>query len=386
MSIRRWKWPLLAIIFTILMTYVLYWTGPLEYERSTFGILPIILSYGLLALGFFAIFAGILYELNTKFRVYYICESCNKNFVYEGKGNQDIRCPFCSSEKLHIATTITLKGFPRGIVWNPPKGKVEQSLEEKELKIPKYLDDAKRASYVVEVLDELCAHLQQIGIGAKVTWDDPSPEAVRYQISHGTFGGVESPLGCIRVEDSSIDVVRIHIESEMPWGYGKLDHWPFLPPGTSYRVTYNISYLVYGAVGNLEGDLKAETKPIRGLFEKKVTRLEWKGGRLAGILNADTYLMNTLSKMGSTSLAVKPHKEITSSSAGIRLVPRFNAEEASYDLQSHKEEQYVEIITSTIVADEMTARGQAFPTLKAFEAYERIAKHIRSIITYRPSS
>jgi hypothetical protein len=61
-------------------------------------------------------------------------------------------------------------------------------------------------------------------------------------------------------------------------------------------------------------------------------------------------------------------------------------EEALHWTHAHKEGQYVEIITSMIVADERAIRGQAFPSPEAFEAYDKIARHIHSIIAYSPSS
>lgn len=212
-----------------------------------------------------------------------------------------------------------------------------------------------RASWVVEVLDELCRHLQGIGLTAKVAWDDPRPEAVHYQITQGYYAHIESPLGYVEVEGKSIDAVRLCITMESPWRQGKLD-WPSAP--ANYRVTYSISYLVHGEfVKDLEGDLKAETRPIKaGLFEKRITGFEWKGGRLSVILNADSDLMNRLSKMGLPHVVIMPHRE----------------------------EKHVEIRTSTIVADERTARGMAFPTPEAFDAYDRMAQRIRSIVTYSP--
>lgn len=206
------------------------------------------------------------------------------------------------------------------------------------------------------MLNELCRHLQQIGMRVEVVWDDPSPEAIHYQMSPGTFGRVESPLGSVKVEGRSIDAVRLCITTESPWGQGKVDYWP--SARASDRVTYFISYLVHGEnVKNLEDDLKAETWQIKvGLFEKKVTGFEWKGGRLAGILNADSDLKNQLSKMGLPHLIIMPHKD----------------------------EQHVEIRTSTIVADEQTVRSAVFPTPEAFDAYDRVARHIRSIIAYSP--
>jgi len=129
-------------------------------------------------------------------------------------------------------------------------------------------------------------------------------------------------------------------------------------------VTYcYFGYLVHGIVENLEGELNAETRPIKeGLLREKVTGFEWKGGRLAEILNADFNLKNMLLRMELPDLMI---------------TPRYNTNE---------KEQYVEIRTSAIVPDEQTKRSQAFPTPEAFEAYDRIARHIRSIIIYNSSS
>ena len=63
---------------------------------------------------------------------------------------------------------------------------------------------ADRATWVVGMLNELCEYLQQIGIGATVVWDDPSPEAIHYQMMLGTFGEIELPLGYVKVEGRSI--------------------------------------------------------------------------------------------------------------------------------------------------------------------------------------
>jgi len=376
-AIRRWKWPIAAIILSITMTYVMYWTGPQLYQSYTFGILPIVLSYGILGVCFFLIIAGILYELNTKFRIYYICEGCNRNFVFEGKKGPDVRCPSCSSSKLYAAEIIPLKEYPKGLVWNPPKG-IGLTLEEK---------GVDRASYVVGELTQLCHHLQRIGIGAMVVWDDPRPEAIHYQLTRGTYGTVEDPLGRIKVE-GKVDAVKLCITSELAWGYGKIDQWPYRPQRQYTRVTYYITYLVYGIVRDLEDRLSAETRPMKtGLFGKKVTGFKWKGGRLADILNADTVLRNILLRIGSPDIMIMPRKEVMASPEGMLLVPKvdMDKEEASYGIQSHREEQYVEIRTFTIVTDENAGR-QAFPTLEAFEAYERIARHIRSIISYGRSA
>jgi hypothetical protein len=89
--------------------------------------------------------------------------------------------------------------------------------------------------------------------------------------------------------------------------------------------------------------------------------------------------------MGPLDIVIRPHKERIPASTGIPLVLKFDAEETHY-IQSHTEGKYVEMITSMIVADEQAIRGQAFPSTEAFEAYDRIARHIRSIIAYTPPS
>lgn len=111
---------MVAIIISLLMTYFMFWMSP---ETCVFGVLPAFMSYVVLFMCFSIIAAGVLYELKTEFRIYYICQSCYRNFVLDGRKNPDPRCPFCSSKDLHILTTITKKEQPRGLVWNPPEDK-----------------------------------------------------------------------------------------------------------------------------------------------------------------------------------------------------------------------------------------------------------------------
>lgn len=200
---RRWKWSITAILVALSMTYVLLWfNNPLM--EMFLPVDRVMSSYLILGAIIYLIIFQILHELELQYRTYYICQSCNQNFVLDGLQDPDARCPFCSSKKLHVV----------------------MSAEKREYKtVPKSPKEIDRASYVVGVLNELCRHLQQIGIGLTIVWDDPSPQAIHYQKMPGTFGGVESPLGCIKVEGKCIDTVRICIESELPYGYGKLDHW-----------------------------------------------------------------------------------------------------------------------------------------------------------------
>jgi DNA-directed RNA polymerase subunit RPC12/RpoP len=116
-AIRRRKWSIVAIILSIAMTYVMFWMSP---ETCVFGILPAFLSYVVLFLCFSVIALQALYEHYTKAKTYYICKSCY--FTLEGHDNPDARCPFCSSNKLHVVITAVDKEQEiRGLVWNPPR-------------------------------------------------------------------------------------------------------------------------------------------------------------------------------------------------------------------------------------------------------------------------
>ena len=116
--IRRWKWIAIAIFMSLLMTYVMYWMD--VEETVAFGILPAFMSYTTLALFFFMIIAGILYELKAKFKIFYLCQNCYQNFVIDGHMHSDVKCPYCSSKNLSVITTVAnIKEHPRGLVWNP---------------------------------------------------------------------------------------------------------------------------------------------------------------------------------------------------------------------------------------------------------------------------
>jgi len=112
------------------MTYVMYW---MDVEETTgFGILPAFMSYVTLTLFFFAIIAGIVYELKAKFKIFYLCQSCYQNFEIDGHMHSDVRCPFCSSKNLRVITTVAnIREHPRGLVWNPKEEDLSPSSEDK---------------------------------------------------------------------------------------------------------------------------------------------------------------------------------------------------------------------------------------------------------------
>ena len=210
-----------------------------------------------------------------------------------------------------------------------------------------------------ELINELCDHLQQIGINAKVV-ESGSPEDVG--------GLVTFALGNVKVEGRNLDLVQV----------GKISvsaSDPKLRPGQSGytrergqgSIRYDYHYVVRVKVAGLEPKLEAEFKPIekrKGLFGKEVVGFQWKGGELAQKLNSDSDLKNMLLKEGLHRLLIKPEKEHQC----VRITPPTGPATFSIDFGRHP----------SIIGRE------ALPTREAFEIYDKIAQHIRSIAGAQP--
>ena len=110
---------------------------------------------------------------------------------------------------------------------------------------------------------------------------------------------------------------------------------------------------VEAKVNGQEDRLMAKGKPVRKSFlRREVVDFKWKGSELAQFLNGDANLIDTLCRMDiprylNASLQIKPDKK--HQCVRIRQKGGYDSQEA------------------------------AFPTLETFEAYDRIAQHIRSI-------
>ena len=209
----------------------------------------------------------------------------------------------------------------------------------------------------VGLVNELCEHLRQIGVEATVL-DFKSPEAVHHSRTMHIYYTMENlpPLGCVKVEGRNIDLVEV---SRIGAGGSS---------GGPGHLVYRYNYVVKANVGNLENKLKAEAKQIKkGLLNSEIIDYNWEGGELAQLLNTDSELKNMLLELGSPNLMVTPYKR----------------------------DQYVGImpvispITTIVIGgipvkyDGIVGR-KAFPTREAFEAYDRIAQHIRSILSSQP--
>jgi hypothetical protein len=133
-------------------------------------------------------------------------------------------------------------------------------------------------------------------------------------------------LGWVKVEGRDLDLVQAERQPSQ-----------VIPP------PYGYDYVVRAIVEGLEGKLWAQTKPIGPVD------FDWEGGYLAQLLNADSDLQDMLLRAGSNRLWTSPDER----NQCARITP-------------------------------LTVERKAFPTREAFEAYDRIAQHIRSIATDRP--
>ena len=190
------------------------------------------------------------------------------------------------------------------------------------------------------LMNELCEHLRQIGINATLL-ESGSPEAV----GGDRRGGMV--LGSVKVEGRNINLVQVE---RIPT-----------------QLVYQYRYIVRANVDDFEKQLEAKGEPKKkGFMSKEVVDYEWKGKDLAQRLNGDSDLTNMLLKEGVDKLEVKPDKKHNC----VRISPIVTATRVS--------------IGGIPVKGGLTVGRKEFPTPGAFETYDRIAQHIRSIATVRP--
>ena len=196
------------------------------------------------------------------------------------------------------------------------------------------------------LINELCEHLRNIGINATLL-ESGSSEAV---------GGILA-LGNIKVEGRNLDLIQVERQ-----------------PGGGSNIVYQYHYAVRANVEGLEDKLKADAKPItKGLFSKEVVDLKWEGKELAQLLNTDSDLKSMLLKEGLDKVVVRPDKK--HQCVMITHPPKI-PRQVSVSIGG--------LPSIPVRGGGLTAGRKEFPTLEEFDAYDRIAKHIRSIAGVRP--
>jgi len=133
------------------------------------------------------------------------------------------------------------------------------------------------------------------------------------------------------------------------------------PTGFVAPPMFRCNYVVQAKVDGLEDRLKAELKAVRKSFlSMQAVDFKWKGRELAQVLNGDANLRDKLYRMDIwrylfASLQIKPDKK----HQRVRIRPFLFS---------------------------VWAVKNAFPSIEAFEAYDRIAGHIRSIANVLPDT
>jgi len=185
-------------------------------------------------------------------------------------------------------------------------------------------------------VEALCEHLRRMGLNATV-------ESKKLKWREVFVPVVWPLLGSVRVVNRNIDLVELEGRTREEFRY------------------FRCSYVVQAKVNGLEDRLRAKGKPVRKSFlSRQAVDFKWKGGELAQVLNGDANLRDMLCRMD---------------------IPRYLNPfwTDTMGIKPDKKHQRVRIRPIRDFYDPINV----FPSIEAFEAYDRIAQHIRSIANVR---
>ncbi len=191
--------------------------------------------------------------------------------------------------------------------------------------------------------ERLCEHLRKMGIDAEVL-PSGSPEEIG---GYRTFRSGGSNAGCIKVKGQNVDLVQLLMRGMAgPMGAAGV---------------FDVHFVVRGNLEGKEEQLKAEAKEKKeGFVKKKLIDVQWKGGRLAELLNEDGELRNLLIKAGES-----PEIELDQKHQCVRVAT------------------YLTSKTKGVSIGPIPTVGKTefeFPSRELVEASDRIGKHIRSLV------
>lgn len=217
------------------------------------------------------------------------------------------------------------------------------------------LDKIKNTLSETGLTEELCTHLNGIGVPAK-TVDVKGSEAIHHSTTLG-LGSV--PLGCVKVEGRNVECVEMYrfMQSGQSGASLKIGGIGLEKPG---NVLYKYQYVMRANVGERENDLNAQIEyETKGLVKKELVNFYWKGGRLAQTLNADTELKDLLARSGVPPLVVHANKKdgYVAISQG-QAIGGWMREEKGHYFQ-------------------LTVGKHDFPSQEAFAMYDKVLSHIR---------
>lgn len=200
-----------------------------------------------------------------------------------------------------------------------------------------------------EVFRDLLAHYQNAGVNA-VLLEKDSPETINKETAI-KMGGRNFDLVILKFARGSMAVGR---------GGG-------FAPTISKKVTkthptLQFHHVVKGMGNRSEDDLKIEMEEkTKGLISKKLIDIEWKGGKLAGLLNGDADLKNRILRTGTTSLKVEPDRK----NDCVRII--------------HQKGIDVIVESGGVFIKKTETRAENFPPIETLDIIDRIAEHVKSI-------
>lgn len=264
-----------------------------------------------------------------------------------------VTCPFCGAEQGRKLTAPPLPPLP----WSPPP--YAQRRTEK----------AERET----AIDALCEHLRRMGLNATVDWKEQNLHVSTLKLYLG-LGQLPHTgiIGSIRIADRNIDAVELDWQI---WDVGVAE-------SSNIVHVYRCDYVVQVKVKGLADKLMAESKPVeirRGFLRSEVVDFRWEGKELADTLNDDIELKKMLyppdgmhwkKKSGWTFMAF-----LQIPLAGFSQRQPYNVE-----IVPDEENQSVRISRNYYHHD---SPADAFPTIENFEAYDKIAYHVRSVANAR---
>lgn len=200
-----------------------------------------------------------------------------------------------------------------------------------------------------EVFRDLLKHYQSAGIDAALLEKD-STETIDKETAI-KMGGRNFDLVILKFARGSMAVGR---------GGG-------FAPTISKEVTkthpvLRFHHIVKGLGKRSEDDLKVEMKEKKkGFISKKLVDVEWKGGKLAGLLDGDGDLKKKILTTGTTSLKVEPDRK----NDCVRII--------------HQKKIDVIVESGGVFKKKTETRAENFPSIETLDIIDRIAEHVRSV-------
>jgi len=204
-----------------------------------------------------------------------------------------------------------------------------------------------------EVFRDLLAFYQSNGINAALI-DKDSPETI----------GKER---AIKIDGWNFNLVTLKfVMGSMSTGRGGGFAPTISKKETKTHPTIRFHYVIRGMGNTIEDDIRVEMNEEKtGFVSKKLVDIEWKGGRLAGLLNGDIGLKQKILSMGITSLKV----ELDRKNDIVRII--------------HQKKIDVIVESGGVFLKKIETRAENFPLIETLDIINRIAELVNFIINRR---